>query len=148
MLNVVVEMGRLVADPDLRQTQNGNAVTNFTIAVDRDYCKPGAERQCDFIDCTAWRGTGEFVSKYFHKGQMIAIMGSIQTGTYTDKAGNKRKQLSIDVKSVNFCGSKKEQGIDVEADNPYPDAEKAPNDEKANKSGDSGKVPSDEDLPF
>lgn len=118
MINNVVLLGRLVADPELKQTQSGISVANFTLAVDRSYCKPGAERQCDFIDCVAWKGTGEFVSKYFRKGQLIAVTGSIQTRTYTDKEGNKRKVFEILVNSASFCESKKSSGNTDS--NPYP----------------------------
>ncbi|MDD3204018.1 MAG: single-stranded DNA-binding protein, partial [Pygmaiobacter massiliensis] len=82
MLNVVALLGRLVADPELRRTPNGVSVTTFTIAVDRSFVKSGAERQTDFIDIVAWRNTAEFVCKYFQKGSMMAVQGSIQTRTY------------------------------------------------------------------
>lgn len=107
MINNVVLLGRLVATPELRKTANDNSVANFTLAVDRSYCKAGAERQCDFIDCVAWKGTGEFVSKYFSKGQMIAVTGAIQMRNYTDKSGIKRKATEILVNSASFCESKK-----------------------------------------
>jgi single-strand DNA-binding protein len=146
MINEVVEMGRLTADPELKQTQSGNSVANFTLAVDRSYCKAGSERQTDFIDCTAWRGTGEFIAKYFKKGQMIAITGSIQTGTYTGKDGNKRKSFSVNVNQASFCGSKKEQGTETDS-NPYPSGDTAA--PKADgKSGDFEEVPDGDDLPF
>lgn len=106
MLNVAVVMGRLVADPELRHTPSDIAVTSFTLAVDRQY-KSGTEQQADFIDIVAWRGTAEFVCKYFTKGQMIAVHGSIQTRTYQDKDGNKRKTFEIVAGDVNFCGDKK-----------------------------------------
>ena len=95
MLNVAVVMGRLVADPELRHTPSDVAVTSFTLAVDRSYVKSGTERQADFIDVVAWRSTADFVCKYFRKGQMMAVHGSIQTRTYTDKDGNKRKATEI-----------------------------------------------------
>ena len=104
MLNVAVVMGRLVADPELRHTPSDVAVTSFTLAVDRSYVKSGTERQTDFIDIVAWRGTADFVCKYFRKGQMMAVHGSIQTRTYTDKDGNKRKAFEIVADDVNFCG--------------------------------------------
>ena len=81
-------MGRLVADPELRHTSNDISVTSFTVAVDRSYVKSGTDRQADFIDVVAWRSTAEFVCKYFRKGQLIAIQGSIQTRTYVDKDNN------------------------------------------------------------
>ena len=102
MLNVAVVMGRLVADPELRHTPSDVAVTSFTLAVDRSYVKSGTERQADFIDVVAWRSTADFVCKYFRKGQMMAVHGSIQTRTYTDKDGNKRKATEIVANDVNL----------------------------------------------
>ena len=102
-------MGRLVADPEIRHTPNDIAVTSFTIAVDRSYVKSGAERQADFIDIVAWRATAEFVCKYFRKGQMIAVQGSIQTRSYTDKDGNKRKAFEVLAEKVDFADSKQEK---------------------------------------
>lgn len=107
MLNVAVVMGRLVADPELRHTPNDVAVTSFTLAVDRSYAKSGEERQTDFIDIVAWRGTADFVCRYFRKGQMMAVHGSIQTRTYTDKDGNKRKAFEIVADDVSFADSKR-----------------------------------------
>ena len=107
MLNVAVVMGRLVADPELRHTPSDVAVTSFTLAVDRSYVKSGTERQADFIDVVAWRSTADFVCKYFRKGQMMAVHGSIQTRTYTDKDGNKRKATEIVANDVNFADSKR-----------------------------------------
>lgn len=108
MLNISVLMGRLTADPELRHTPNGVAVTSFTLAVDRPYAKSGAERQTDFIDVVAWRATAEFIGKYFCKGQMMAVQGAIQTRTYTDKDGNKRKAFEIVADKVSFADSKRE----------------------------------------
>lgn len=110
MVNVVVIMGRLVADPELRTTQSGVSLTRFTVAVDRDYVSKDQERQCDFIDVIAWRRTAEFVCKYFHKGSMIAITGSLQTGSYEDKNGVRRKSVEVSADSVSFTGSKSESG--------------------------------------
>ena len=107
MLNVVVLTGRLTADPELRHTPNDIAVTSFTIAVNRKFARPGEERQTDFIDIVAWRNTAEFVCKYFKKGQLIAIEGSIQTRSYQDKDGNKRKAFEIVAKDAQFSESKK-----------------------------------------
>ena len=120
MLNVSVLMGRLVADPELRHTPSNVAVTSYTLAVDRSYVKSGADRQTDFIDIVAWRSTAEFISKYFRKGQMMAVQGSIQTRTYTDKDGNKRKAFEILADNVSFCGSK--QGEAKTADVSWTDA--------------------------
>ncbi len=107
MLNVVVLTGRLTADPELRHTPNDIAVTSFTVAVNRKFARPGEERQTDFIDIVAWRNTAEFICKYFKKGQLIAIEGSIQTRSYQDKDGNKRKAFEIVAKDAQFAESKK-----------------------------------------
>lgn len=103
-------MGRLTADPELKTTNSGVSVVSFSVAVDRNFVKQGEERQTDFIDVVAWRGTAEFVSKYFHKGSMIAIQGSMQTRMYEDKNGNKRKAFEVVADNVSFCGSKGESG--------------------------------------
>ena len=109
MLNCAVIMGRLTADPELRQTPSGVSVTRFTVAVDRGYVKPGEERKADFINVVAWRQTAEFVSRYFQKGSMIAVQGSIQTGSY-EKDGVKRYTFEVSADNVSFCGSKNESG--------------------------------------
>lgn len=110
MLNVVVLTGRLVADPELRHTSSDLAVTTFTIAVNRRYAKAGEERQTDFIDIVAWRNNAEFVCKYFQKGSLIAIEGSIQTRTYQDKDGKNRKVFEVVANNVQFAESKREGG--------------------------------------
>ena len=102
-MNIVILMGRLTADPELRTTNNGVSVTSFSVAVDRAYTK---ERQADFINCVAWRNTAEFITKYFSKGQMIAFEGSLQQNNYTDKDGNKRTSYNVVVDSAQFCGGK------------------------------------------
>ena len=94
MINVVAIMGRLTYDPELRTTPTGVSVVRFQVAVDRNFQRAGEERKADFIDVTAWRQTAEFVSKYFRKGSMIAVEGSIQTDNFTDKDGNKRKSTT------------------------------------------------------
>jgi single-strand DNA-binding protein len=106
MLNIVILIGRLTADPELRTTNNGVSVTSFSVAVDRAYTK---EKQTDFINCVAWRNSAEFISKYFSKGQMIALRGSLQQNNYTDKDGNKRTSYNVVVDSANFCGGKETQ---------------------------------------
>ena len=110
MLNCAVIMGRLVADPELRTTPNGISVTSFCVAVDRSFVKAGEERKADFINVVAWRQTADFVTRYFHKGSMRAVQGSIQTRSYEDKNGNKRTAVEIVADNVSFCGSKSEQG--------------------------------------
>ena len=106
MLNVVAIMGRLVADPELRTTQSGTAVCSFRIACDRNFARQGEQRQADFIDIVAWRQQAEFVSKYFQKGSLIAIEGSLQTRQYQDKNGNNRTAVEVVANNVNFAGSK------------------------------------------
>lgn len=110
MLNCAVIMGRLTATPELRTTGTGISVTSFTVAVDRNFAKPGEERQTDFINVVAWRGTADFVTRFFQKGQMIAVQGAIQTRNYEDKNGNKRTAFEIVADNVSFCGSKSESG--------------------------------------
>ena len=110
MINSVVIMGRLTFDPELRTTPTGVSVVRFQVACDRNYQKSGEERKADFIDVTAWRQTAEFISRYFRKGSMIAVEGSIQTDSYTDNNGNKRKSVTVVANNVSFCGSKAENG--------------------------------------
>lgn len=110
MLNVIAVQGRLVADPELRKIPSGVSTTTFAVACDRSYVKAGAERQTDFFDVVAWRGTAEFVCKYFKKGQMIVLDGSLQTRTYEDKEGKKRKVYEILASNVNFADSKRASG--------------------------------------
>lgn len=117
MLNCAIIMGRLTADPELRTTSTGLSVTSFSVAVDRSYAKNGEDRQTDFINVTAWRQTAEFVCKYFSKGQMIAVQGSIQTRNYEDKNGNKRTATEIVANQVSFCGSKSESSSSTVANN-------------------------------
>ncbi len=107
MLNRIILMGRLVADPELRQTPNGISVATFRIAVDRNYqSKNSNERQTDFISCVAWRQTGEFISRYFAKGRMIAVEGSLQTRSYEDKTGAKRTAYDVVVDQAYFADSR------------------------------------------
>ena len=111
MLNHITIMGRLTRDPELRRTGSGIAVASFTVAVDRDYSgKDGGEKETDFIDCVAWRQTGEFVSKYFTKGRMIIVSGRLQIRPWTDKDGNKRRSAEVVADNCYFGDSKKEGG--------------------------------------
>jgi single stranded DNA-binding protein (ssb) len=105
MLNVAVLMGRLVADPELKHTPNSISWTTFSIAVDRNV-KKGEQKTTDFIDVVAWRNTAEFICKCFSKGQLIAVSGSIQTRTYNDTEGNKRKAFEIVADDAHFADSK------------------------------------------
>lgn len=110
MINNVTLMGRLTYEPELRSTQSGVSVLSFQLACERQYQAKDKQKQTDFIDCQAWRQTAEFISRYFHKGDMIALTGSIHTANYTDKDGNKRKQVQVVANNVSFCGSKSESG--------------------------------------
>lgn len=101
MLNHIVIMGRLTRDPELRRTSSGTSVASFTLAVERDYAGNG-ERETDFIDCVAWRQTGEFVSRYFEKGAMAIVSGSLQIRSWTDKDGNKRRAAEVNVENIYF----------------------------------------------
>ena len=105
MLNHIVIMGRLTRDPELRQTGSGVSVANFSVAVDRDFSK-GEEKETDFIDCVAWRHTGEFVSKYCTRGSLIVVSGRLQVRSYTDKDGNNRRAAEIVADNCYFGGSK------------------------------------------
>ena len=109
MLNHIVIMGRLTRDPELRRTGSGVAVASFTIAVDRDFGKnENGEKETDFIDCVAWRQTGEFVSKYFTKGRMAVVSGRLQIRSWTDKDGNKRRTAEVVADNVYFGDSRRE----------------------------------------
>ena len=133
-LNKVILCGRLTADPELRKTNTGVSVTTFTVAVDRRFQEKGKERQTDFINVVAWRQSAEFVEKFFQKGSMIAVRGSIQTRRYEDNNGNKRTAFEIIADEVSFCGSKNE--------NPQKnEAQPAPND-------DFEEIPISDNLPF
>ena len=105
MLNRVILMGRLTADPELRKTASDLSVTSFTLAVDRNYGK-GADRQTDFINCVAWRQTAEFISRYFSKGKLMALEGSIQVRNYVDKNDNKRQAVEVLVDQAFFAEAK------------------------------------------
>ena len=109
MLNHITIMGRLVRDPELRRTGTGVAVASFRVAVDRDFApRDGGERKADFIDCVAWRQTGEFISKYFTKGRMIVVDGRLEMRDWTDKEGNKRTSAEIVVANAYFGDSKRD----------------------------------------
>ena len=114
MLNHIVVMGRLTRDPELRRTGSGIAVTSFTVAVDRDFSnKESGERETDFIDCVAWRSTGEFVSKYFTKGSMAVVSGRLQIRDWTDREGGKRRSAEVVADNVYFGESKRRDGGDT-----------------------------------
>lgn len=140
MINNVVLMGRLTADPELKTTPNGTSVTSFSVAVERSYAPKGQERETDFINIVAWRHTADFICRYFGKGSMIAIEGSIQTRKYQDKNGNNRVAVEVVANQASFCGSKNEGAntrqqessnpLDVDTDDDFED------------------LPDDDSLPF
>ena len=128
MLNHITIMGRLTRDPELRRTGSGVAVASFSLAVDRDFSpKDGGERETDFIDCVAWRQTGEFVSKYFTKGRMAVVSGRLQIRSWTDKEGNKRRTAEVVADNVYFGDSKRDdQGGSSYSGNSYGNYGSAP----------------------
>lgn len=143
MLNCVTLMGRLVADPELRTTTTGKSVCTFRIAVDRSFQKPGEQRQADFITIVAWESTANFVCRYFAKGSMIAVQGSIQTRQYEDSTGAKRNAFEVIAREVSFCGSKAESGTvqNTAAPAAQPTYQNA-------VASDFEEITDDEDLPF
>lgn len=144
MINSVIIMGRLTYDPELRTTPNGISVVRFQVACDRNFSRSGEDKKTDFIDVTAWRQTAEFVSRYFRKGSMIAVEGSIQTDNFTDKDGNKRKSVQVVANNVSFCGSKAESGT---TSNPI-FSQPAPSYASADNSDFEEISDDDDDLPF
>lgn len=110
MLNKIVIMGRMTRDPELKRTPSGTAVTSFTLAVDRDFKNQSGEKETDFISVTVWRGTAEFVSKYFSKGSMAIVEGRLQIRNWLDKEGGKRKAAEIVADNVYFGDTKKSSG--------------------------------------
>lgn len=144
MINSVVLMGRLTYEPELKSTSGGISVIHFQIACDRNYQAKGEERKADFIDVTAWRQTAEFISRYFHKGSMIAVEGSIQTDNFVDKDGNNRKSVTVVANRVSFCGSKAENGTTANPAFSRP----PPNYASADEPEFEEIVDEDDDLPF
>ena len=128
MLNHIIIMGRLTRDPELRRTGSGVAVASFTVAVDRDFgSRESGEKETDFIDCVAWRQTGEFVSKYFTKGRMAVVSGRLQIRNWTDKEGNKRRTAEVVADNVYFGDSKRDgEGGSAYSGNAYGAAPAAP----------------------
>ena len=144
-MNLVALIGRLAEDPELRHTQNDTAVTSFAVAVDRGYSK-GAERQTDFITVVAWKQTAEFVCKYFPKGKMISVTGSIQVRKYEDKSGNKRQAVEVVAREVGFCESRKREEPEPVKQPLPPPAEPVESYEQATLPPDD--FLGDDDLPF
>lgn len=143
MINRVVLMGRLVADPELKTTTSGISVTSFRIAVDRAYVKAGEERKADFIDIVAWRQTAEFVCRNFSKGALIAVDGQIQSRNYETKEGQKRTAIEIVADNVSFTG---ERRSDVAQR--YDDMGSQEVAYSQGSSEDFQEMPLDDDLPF
>ena len=125
-MNVVCLVGRLTATPELRQTNNQVSVTSFTLAVDRRFVSQGQERQTDFINIVAWRQTAEFITKYFRKGQRVALSGSLQSHRYTDKDGTNRTSYEVVADNVYFCESKSTNGGSFGGDSQIPNYQEAP----------------------
>lgn len=151
MLNMVAIMGRLTTDPELRHTTNSIPVTTFTLAVNRSYVKQGGERQTDFIDVVAWRNTAEFICRYFKKGQMMAVDGSIQTRTYTDKEGRYRKVFEILANNVYFTESRSSSTSTAYETKSVDYSDSDENFNLSFSSGDDNDftvIDDDEDLPF
>ena len=150
MLNVVAIMGRLVADPELRTTGNGTNVCSFRIACDRNFAQQGQQRQADFIDVVAWRQSAEFVTKYFQKGSLVAVEGSLQSRQYQDKNGNKRTAVEVVANQINFAGAKKPGGQPVDDGGEAPPKDyREPDPAYSQGSADDFAVISDDDdLPF
>lgn len=126
MLNRITIMGRLTRDPELRRTNSGIAVTNFTLAVERDFGGKDGEKETDFIECVAWRHAGEFVSKYFSKGRMAVVSGQLQIRRWKDKDGNNRSTAEVVADSVYFADSKKDTAMDATQEPPIPQNDFAP----------------------
>ena len=141
MFNLVVLTGRLTADPELKTTQSGISVTSFSVAVNRPY-RTGEEQQTDFINVVAWRKTAEFIAKYFKKGNMIGIEGSIQTRKYTDKNGNNRPAFEVVVNNAQFVESKRDSAASQGGEQPASFSNAG-----ADDFSDLSDV-SDDDLPF
>ena len=141
MLNSCTIQGRLAADPQLRQTTSGKSVCSFRVACTRNF---GKDPETDWLDCVAWGQTGDFVSKYFQKGEQILLQGSIQTRQYQDKNGNNRKAVEINTERVFFCGGKQTQG---NAETPA-QSHTAANESALDNSGSFAPIEEDEELPF
>lgn len=141
MFNLVVLTGRLTADPELKTTQNGISVTTFSIAVNRNY-RAGEEQQTDFINIVAWRQRAEFITKYFKRGSLIGIEGSIQTRKYQDRNGNNRTAFEVVVNNVQFVESKRDSNAAVTVDSEPASFSNA----DVNDFAEIGEI--DDDLPF
>ena len=148
MLNVVALEGRLTADPELRHTANDIAVANFTLAVDRSRKNKDGEREADFIDVTAWRGTAEMVCKYFSKGRLCIVEGCFEQQRFTDKNGNKRSKIVVVARSVHFAGDSKKSGSSGNSSESKPAEESNTPETSAGNNSDYVDIGDDGDLPF
>ena len=148
-MNSVCLMGRLTGDPELKTTQSGVSVTSFSVAVDRAYRSKDQERQTDFINCVAWRQTAEFISRYFRKGQRIALQGSLQSRKYTANDGSQRTVFEVVVDNAFFCESKGGNAAGAPGyDSQVPQYSEAKPAFSTANSGDFEDILTDEDLPF
>lgn len=148
-MNVVCLLGRMVVDPELRTTTSGVSVTNFSIAVDRNYQAKGQERQADFINIVAWRQTAEFICRFFRKGQRIALQGELQSRSYTDKEGNKRTAYEVVASNAYFAESKREGGTAAPRfDSQIPQFSETPPAFSTASTGDFEEIIGDDELPF
>lgn len=147
MLNKVIVMGRLTAEPELRQTANNISTCRFTVACDRNFVGQGQERQADFISVVAWRQTAEFVSKYFSKGSMIVVEGNLRTGSFPDKKYPEVKHYTTEVYAdqVYFGETKKQDG---QAPASKPKEEKAGDTISIGTIGEFEEILGDDDVPF
>ena len=150
MLNVVAIMGRLVADPELRTTPAGVNVCHFRIACERNFVRQGEQRQADFIDIVAWRAQAEFVCRYFSKGSLIAIEGSLQTRQYQDKNGNNRTAVEVVANNINFARPKSTSAKPVDDGGEAPPAGYRPSEPAPEYSDndDFAVIDDSDDLPF
>ena len=143
MLNRIILMGRLTANPELKSTNSGLSVCSFAIAVDRDYQRAGEDKQTDFIDIVTWKSTAEFVSRYFSKGSMIVVQGSLQSRRWQDRDGNKRVSWEVQADRIYFAGDRSDSGREI------PSRDEARGMPLTPHSSDKDFVPlPDEDLPF
>ena len=146
-MNVVCLLGRLTATPELKTTQSGVSVTSFSVAVDRTYQPKGAERQTDFINCVAWRNTADFICRYFQKGQRIALQGSLQSRSYTDKTGASRTVFEVVIDNAFFAESKGNSAPRSDSQ-PMPSYTEAAPAFSTAGGNDFEEIVGDDDLPF
>ncbi len=148
-MNSICLMGRMTGDAELKTTQSGVSVTSFSVAVDRAFRSKDQERQTDFINCVAWRGTAEFISRYFRKGQRIALHGSLQSRSYTANDGSKRTVFEVVVDNAYFCESKGGQAVGApNYDSQIPQYNEAKPAFSTANTGDFEEILTDEELPF